>query len=177
VTAGLSLLVTYPLSLAHFRLCADSGNDEFDDLGDCFAIIARQGGILALYAGVWTAVARTQLWGFAYLNLYSLAEHPALRKALSSASPIYKLAFSQAVAIAASVVAYPLATVQARLVLQAGGYEERYSGAFHCLSTLVREEGPAALFAGVRTAVAISASSLLLVAYDVAAQHLASGKR
>eukprot|EP00966_Prymnesium_polylepis_P167627 3874834-Prymnesium_polylepis.1 len=78
-----------------------------------------------------------------------------------------KFAIAQTTAIFAGFITYPLDTVRRRLTMDAFFEKQQYKGAWHCLVSIVKDEGVLALFKGfganvLRTLV----GALVLVGYD-----------
>jgi solute carrier family 25 (adenine nucleotide translocator) protein 4/5/6/31 len=149
-----SLCFVYPLDYARTRLASDvgSGQRTFNGLGDCIKkTAAGPKGVLSLYNGFGVSVAgiipyRGTQFG---LNdtLKGLNPWDKDRDVRGIAS---KWACAQFSVIMSGFVTYPFDTVRRRLQMQSEKpVEERlYKGAVHCLTTVMKEEGSAALFKG-----------------------------
>lgn len=149
-----SLCFVYPLDYARTRLASDvgSGKKTFSGLGDCIVKTAKgPQGVLSLYNGFGVSVAgiipyRGVQFGlndtFKGLNPYD--------KEVSFRGIASKWACAQFSVIASGFATYPFDTVRRRLQMQSEKpVEERlYKGAFHCLQTIIKDEGFPALFKG-----------------------------
>jgi len=167
-----SLCFVYPLDYARTRLASDvgAGQKTFNGLGDCIMKTAKgPNGVMSLYNGFGISVAgiipyRGTQFG---LNdtLKGLNPYDKRQDVVGIAS---KWACAQFSVIASGFVTYPFDTVRRRLQMQSEKpVEERlYKGAGHCFTTIMKEEGTAALFKGAGANVLRgTGAALVLVLY------------
>jgi len=149
-----SLCFVYPLDYARTRLASDvgSGKKTFSGLGDCIKQTAKgPNGVMSLYNGFGVSVAGIIPYRGTQFGLNDTIKglNP-YDSEVSFRGIASKWAGAQFSVIASGFVTYPFDTVRRRLQMQSEKpVEERlYKGAAHCLQTVIKEEGMAALYKG-----------------------------
>jgi len=167
-----SLCFVYPLDYARTRLASDvgSGKKTFNGLGDCIMKTAKgPQGVLSLYNGFGVSVAGIIPYRGVQFGLNDTIKglNP-YDKEVSFIGIASKWVGAQTSVIASGFATYPFDTVRRRLQMQSEKpVEERlYKGAVHCLNTIIKDEGTAALFKGAGANVLRgTGAALVLVLY------------
>merc|ERR1712100_21102 len=149
-----SLTIVYPLDYARTRLASDvgSGKRAFEGLGDCLKKTAQgPGGVMALYGGFGVSVVGIVPFRGTYFGVNdTLADINPYQKRSDLVGLASKFGQAQTAALCAAYVSYPFDTVRRRLQMQSEKPKEEwvYSGTMNCFTTIIAEEGGAALFKG-----------------------------
>ncbi|GBG66850.1 hypothetical protein CBR_g70727 [Chara braunii] len=196
-----SLLLLYPLDIAHTRLAADTadlrhgGRREFNGLSHFLRTIYRKEGIKGLYRGFPASIhgiivhRAVYFGGFDTVKGVLAGEKRALGhgggagKGVSAGGPLgnlrddfpfwQKWAIAQVVTTAAGLVAYPFDTVRHRMMMQSGANEVQYSSTLECWRTIARREGYSGFFKGAfSNMVRGTGAALILVLYDELKQFM-----
>jgi solute carrier family 25 (adenine nucleotide translocator) protein 4/5/6/31 len=167
-----SLCIVYPLDYARTRLASDvgSGKKQFEGLVDCLKkTAAGPKGVLSLYNGFGVSVCGIIPFRGTYFGVNdTLNGLNPYQQERGARGLISKFACAQTAAICAAYVSYPFDTVRRRLQMQSDKPKEQwvYKGSLDCVSKIVKEEGPAALFKGAgANALRTLGSALVLVMY------------
>ena len=178
LAGAISLSIVYPLDYVYTIIRYDLSGKYGEvrrregSLGVAKAFV-RKRGVLALYSGFGISVLGIVLYRGPYFGMFDTLKslNPFMKDKgfLGMAS---KFAIAQTTAIFAGFVSYPLDTVRRRMLMDAAfpadGKEPTYRGAWHCLLTIVEEEGVLALFSGFGANVLRTlAGAFILVGYDV----------
>merc|ERR1719265_1184296 len=168
-----SLCIVYPLDFARTRLASDvgTGKRDFNGLVDCLKKTAQRQGVGAIYGGFGVSVAGIIPYRGVYFGLNDSLK--AMNPYDKSDNYLHKLgsrfAVAQFTAITAGYASYPMDTVRRRLMMQSEKPkdEQKYKGTFHCMRTILKEEGGSAFFKGAgANALRTVGSAMVLVLYD-----------
>ena len=137
-----SLAVQYPFHFAEIRLQLAMGpqvNGEFrfHGLVDCLRKSVRMGGFQSLYTGL-----AVEVLGYIAREATAYTLFSALEDALGEDGAPEAVAWSRV------LVEYPFRTVQVRMVMQAGGKAQLYTGPLDCAARILAEEGAAGFYQG-----------------------------
>jgi len=175
-----SLTFVYPLDYARTRLASDvgSGKKTFTGLGDCLKKTASgPQGFRGLYNGFAVSVAGIIPYRGVQFGLNdTLKGLNPWDKEVSFIGIASKWACAQISVIASAFATYPIDTVRRRLQMESTkpAAEKMYKGAFHCLSTIIKDEGGAALFKGAGANVLRgTGAAIVLVLYGEFKNYLA----
>lgn len=148
---GCQVAVTNPLEIVKIRLQMQgemarvAGSDPIGAMH-----IIRQLGLVGLYKGAAACLCRDIPFSAIYFTVYSHLKKDTFGEGFDGK----KLGFVEtlsAAAIAGMPAAYlttPADVVKTRLQSEARKGETHYKGLMHCFKTILKEEGPAALFKG-----------------------------
>ncbi|KNZ49884.1 hypothetical protein VP01_471g3 [Puccinia sorghi] len=148
---GCQVAVTNPLEIVKIRLQMQgemtrvAGSDPIGAMH-----IIRQLGLVGLYKGAAACLCRDIPFSAIYFTVYSHLKKDTFGEGVDGK----KLSFVEtlsAAAIAGMPAAYlttPADVVKTRLQSEARKGETHYKGLMHCFKTILKEEGPAALFKG-----------------------------
>ncbi|KAG5186685.1 mitochondrial carrier domain-containing protein [Tribonema minus] len=170
-----STALVYPLDYARTRLAADVGRGArtFSGLAHCIAVTASgPRGVLGLYNGFAVSLVGMTLYRGVFFGLWDTVKDSIKGNNGEGGGPgelLRKGAAAQGVAMTAGAVSYPFDTVRRRLHMQSGKHRQHwnYAGAIDCFRTIIRKEGPTALYKGVAaSALHGVGSAILLLVYD-----------
>ncbi|KAF8040668.1 hypothetical protein BT93_B2789 [Corymbia citriodora subsp. variegata] len=165
-----TLILIYPLDIAHTRLAADLGRTEvrqFQGIYHFLVTIHKKDGIRGIYRGL-----PASLHGMVVHRGLYFGGFDTMKELLSEESK-FELALwkrwlvAQAVTTSAGLVSYPLDTVRRRMMMQSGLEKPMYSSTFDCWRKIYRMEGVASFYRGAASNVFRSmGSAAILVLYD-----------
>lgn len=144
-----SLLCTYPLDLVRSRLTVQTTEEKYKGIAATFRMVYREEGFKGLYKGMLTSI-----MGVAPYVAINFTTYETLKRlwADSNRPPtiVESLAFGAVAGAAAQTFTYPIDLLRRRLQLQGiGGAPNVYTGPFHAVKTIVKEEGVLALYRGM----------------------------
>lgn len=147
---GLSLVFVYSLDYARTRLAADASQHgaerRFKGLRDVYRQTYSTDGIQGLYRGFATSVVGIIVYRGLYFGLYDSLK-PMLLTGSLERSFAASFLLGWVVTTAASTASYPIDTVRRRMMMTSG-QKIKYNGAWHCLTSIYKYEGPLTLFKG-----------------------------
>lgn len=168
-----TLIIIYPLDIAHTRLAADIGRNEsrqFRGIYHFLVTILQKDGIRGIYRGL-----PASLQGMIIHRGLYFGGFDTMKEILSENSrkhelelPLWKRwVVAQAVTTSAGLLSYPLDTVRRRMMMQSGLEQQMYSGTLDCWKKIYRKEGVASFYRGaVSNMVRSSGAAAILVLYD-----------
>ncbi|KAI9737308.1 MAG: hypothetical protein M1818_005841 [Claussenomyces sp. TS43310] len=152
--AGISeILIMYPLDVAKTRIQLQTGTggaDHYNGMVDCFRKIIKNEGFGRLYRGIEapilmeapkraTKFAANDKWGQFYRNAFGVPQMTQSLSVLTGATAGATESFV--------VVPFELVKIRLQDRAQAG----RYTGMLDCVSKIVKQEGPLALYNGLES--------------------------
>ncbi|XP_072995896.1 probable ADP,ATP carrier protein At5g56450 [Typha latifolia] len=162
-----TLVIIYPLDIAHTRLAADIGRTDsrqFRGISHFLRTIYRTDGIQGIYRGLPASlhgmVVHRGLYfgGFDTVKDVLISEDSALWKRWMAA---------QAVTTTAGFVSYPLDTVRRRMMMQSGMEKPVYGSTLDCWKKIYRMEGMTSFYRGaVSNMLRGTGAAAILVLYD-----------
>lgn len=165
-----TLVLIYPLDIAHTRLAADIGRTEarqFRGIYHFLATIRKKDGFRGIYRGL-----PASLQGMVVHRGLYFGGFDTMKERLSEESklelPLWKRwTVAQAVTTSASLLSYPLDTVRRRMMMQSGTERPMYHGTLDCWRQIYRTEGVASFYRGAASNVFRSTGgAAILVLYD-----------
>lgn len=166
-----TLIVVYPLDIAHTRLAADIGRTDrrqFHGIHHFLATIFKKDGIRGIYRGL-----PASLHGMVVHRGLYFGGFDTLKEKLSEASSDGNVALwkswmvAQGVTSSAGMVSYPLDTVRRRMMMQSGLEQPVYSNTLDCWRKIYRTEGIFSFYRGaVSSMFRSTGSAAILVLYD-----------
>lgn len=153
---GLAAMVGNPADLALIRMQSDglkplAQRANYRGVGDALTSIARNEGVLRLWAGAYPTVVRAMALNFGQLAFFSEAKS---RLTETSMSPRAQTLTASAIAgFFASFFSLPFDFVKTRLQKQSKGPDGKlpYKGMFDCFGKVMKEEGPLRFYRGFST--------------------------
>ncbi|KAF3960857.1 hypothetical protein ACB098_01G006400 [Castanea mollissima] len=163
-----TLILIYPLDIAHTRLAADVGRTEvrqFRGIYHFLTTIYEKDGIRGVYRGLPASlhgmVVHRGLYfgGFdTIIEMLSKESKPELWK---------RWVVAQAVTTSAGLLSYPLDTVRRRMMMQSGLQQPMYNSTLDCWRKIYRREGLASFYRGALSNMFRSTgAAAVLVLYD-----------
>ncbi|KAI3891883.1 hypothetical protein MKX03_020139 [Papaver bracteatum] len=155
--SALILTVTVQAPLRRLEILfqvQNSWNIKYKDITQGLKHIRRTDGFRGLFKGNGAYIAEAMSYSAVYLVAhYSLARIIGLHyqqpgKENAKPSILLTLGIEACSVMIATAAAYPMDMAQGRLSVQTGKSPYQYSGIYHAQSTIVREEGPRALYKG-----------------------------
>ncbi|XP_009407299.1 probable ADP,ATP carrier protein At5g56450 isoform X2 [Musa acuminata AAA Group] len=162
-----TLVIIYPLDIAHTRLAADIGRtDSRQFRGICHFLrtIYKKDGIRGIYRGLPASVHGM----IVHRGLYFGGFDTAKDLLLPQDSALWKRwVTAQAVTTMAGLASYPLDTVRRRMMMQSGLEEQMYHGTLDCWRKIYRLEGLTSFYRGaVSNMFRSTGAAAILVLYD-----------
>lgn len=165
-----TLILIYPLDIAHTRLAADIGKSEvrqFRGIYHFLTTIRKKDGIQGVYRGL-----PASLHGMIVHRGLYFGGFDTIKEMLSEESkpelPLWKRwAVAQAVTTSAGFLSYPLDTVRRRMMMQSGLERPMYHSTVDCWRKIYRTEGLASFYRGALSNMFRSTgAAAILVLYD-----------
>jgi len=163
-----SLMLTYPLHLAHTLLTTDvlapelgRTSYQFSGVIDTWAKTVEHSGPLGLYNGFGVSVAGVVLYRGCYFGLYDSFKPLVIKDPKNF---LASFLFGWGVTIVAGLLTYPLDTIRRRMMV-AGATPMAFDGTLDCVATIWREDGLSGFFHGATANIAraiIGAMALVL---------------
>lgn len=170
LAGAISMFVCQPIDMARTRLSTDNYNEEgkrkFKGAIDCLNKIYQVEGIRGIFKGSMISCLGIFPYRAAYFGVYDTLKTNYLN---DSSNFFKKWVMAQLITIGAGMCFYPLDTVRRRIMIESGKpiQTKKYSGSFHCYSTIIKEEGFFGLYKGYGTNIVRTfGSSVVLVLYD-----------
>ncbi|KAH9326731.1 hypothetical protein KI387_006909 [Taxus chinensis] len=164
-----TLIIIYPLDIAHTRLAADIGKTEarqFKGLFHFLKTIHHKDGFGGVYRGL-----PASLQGMIVHRGLYFGGFDTIKDVMSQDSP--NLVFwkrwlaAQAVTTSAGLFSYPLDTVRRRMMMQAGREHQAYRNTWDCWKKIYKMEGVKSYYRGALSNMFRSTgAALVLVLYD-----------
>lgn len=165
-----TLVLVYPLDIAHTRLAADIGKTEvrqFRGIYHFLATIFHKDGIRGIYRGLPASLQGMVVHRGLYFGGFDTM------KEILSQEPKPELALwkrwmvAQAVTTSAGLISYPLDTVRRRMMMQSGMEQPVYNSTLDCWRKIYRTEGLASFYRGaVSNMFRSTGAAAILVLYD-----------
>ncbi|ONK59306.1 uncharacterized protein A4U43_C08F5090 [Asparagus officinalis] len=177
-----TLVIIYPLDIAHTRLAADIGKSDarqFRGICHFLSTIYKNDGIRGIYRGL-----PASLHGMiVHRGLYFGGFDTAKELVTSEDSTPENIALwkrwvmAQAVTTMAGFVSYPLDTVRRRMMMQSGTKERMYGSTLDCWRKIYRTEGCSSFYRGaVSNMFRSTGAAAILVLYDEVKKFMNRGR-
>ncbi|KAL5559448.1 hypothetical protein UlMin_035659 [Ulmus minor] len=163
-----SLVVVYPLDIAHTRLAADIGKTkarQFRGTYHFLTTIHKADGIRGIYRGLPASLQGIIVHRGIYFGAFDTMKERMFNGPEVALWKRY--AGAQAVSTSAGLISYPLDTVRRRMMMQSGLEKPMYKSTFDCWRKIYRTEGVASFYRGAVSSVFRSTgNAAILVLYD-----------
>ncbi|KAG2663412.1 hypothetical protein I3843_16G029600 [Carya illinoinensis] len=165
-----TLVLVYPLDIAHTRLAADIGKTQvrqFRGIYHFLTTIRKRDGIRGMYRGL-----NASLHGMVVHRGLYFGGFDTIKEMMSEESkpelPLWKRwVVAQAVTTSAGLLSYPLDTVRRRIMMQSGSENPVYQGTLDCWRKIYRTEGLLSFYRGaVSNIFRSTGAAAILVLYD-----------
>lgn len=162
-----TLVLIYPLDIAHTRLAADIGkldSRQFRGIHHFLQTIYKTDGIKGIYRGL-----PASLHGMVvHRGLYFGGFDTAKEFLAAEDSPLWKRwVMAQLVTTTAGLISYPLDTVRRRMMMQSGMEKPMYNSTLDCWRKIHRTGGLISFYRGaVSNMVRSTGAAAILVLYD-----------
>ncbi|XP_021773358.1 probable ADP,ATP carrier protein At5g56450 [Chenopodium quinoa] len=164
-----TLMIVYPLDIAHTRLAADIGKADarqFRGIYHFLSTIYRVEGIRGLYRGLPASFHGMVIHRGLYFGGFDTVKDVLAKDAVELALWKRWLA-AQVVTTSAGFISYPFDTVRRRMMMQSGLKEPMYRKTFDCWKTIYRTEGLSSFYRGaVSNMFRSTGAAAILVLYD-----------
>ncbi|GAB2276250.1 hypothetical protein Dimus_010981 [Dionaea muscipula] len=165
-----TLIIVYPLDIAHTRLAADIGRDgtrEFRGICHFISTICRKEGIRGIYQGLPASLHGMVVHRSIYFGGFDTLKEILTKEANLELALWKRWVVAQAVTTSASLVSYPLDTVRRRMMMQSGLEQPMYEGTLDCWRKIYRTEGLTSFYRGALSNMFRSTgAAAILVLYD-----------
>ncbi|KAG2617880.1 probable ADP,ATP carrier protein At5g56450 [Panicum virgatum] len=172
-----TLVLIYPLDIAHTRLAADIGRTDtrqFRGIRHFIQTIYKKNGIRGIYRGL-----PASLHGMVvHRGLYFGGFDTAKDVLVPLESPLWqRWITAQAVTSMAGLISYPLDTVRRRMMMQSGMEVQMYSSTLDCWRKIYRLEGVRSFYRGALSNIFRSTgAAAILVLYDEVKKFMDRGR-
>lgn len=165
-----TLVIIYPLDIAHTRLAADLGRYEtrqFRGIYHFLRTIHEKDGIRGIYRGLPASLHGMIVHRGLYFGGFDTIKDRMAENSETEV-PLWKRWFvAQAVTTSAGLFSYPLDTVRRRMMMQSGLEKPMYRSTFDCWRRIYKTEGFTSFYRGALSNIFRSAgAAAVLVLYD-----------
>lgn len=165
-----TLIVIYPLDIAHTRLAADIGRTEsrqFRGIYHFLTTIRKTDGIRGIYRGLPASLQGMIVHRGLYFGGFDTMKEILAKDSKSELELWKRWVVAQAVTTTAGLLSYPLDTVRRRMMMQSGLEKPMYINTIDCWKTIYRKEGVASFYRGALSNMFRSTgAAAILVLYD-----------
>uniref|UniRef100_A0A0D6R5F8 ADP/ATP translocase n=1 Tax=Araucaria cunninghamii TaxID=56994 RepID=A0A0D6R5F8_ARACU len=164
-----TLVIIYPLDIAHTRLAADIGKTEarqFKGLFHFLKTIHQKDGLAGVYRGLPASLQGMIVHRGLYFGGFDTAKDVMLQDS-PHVSFWKRWVVAQAVTTSAGLLSYPLDTVRRRMMMQSGLEHPVYKNTRDCWKKIYKTEGVKSFYRGaVSNMFRSTGAALILVMYD-----------
>lgn len=170
-TAGCTtLILIYPLDIAHTRLAADIGNKEarqFRGIVHFLSSIRKKDGIKGIYRGLPASLHGMVVHRGLYFGGFDTVKEMMSKESQPELQLWKRWVVAQAVTTSAGLLSYPLDTVRRRMMMQSGLEQPMYRSTLDCWKKIYRTEGVGSYYRGaVSNMFRSTGAAAILVLYD-----------
>lgn len=165
-----TLIIIYPLDIAHTRLAADIGRTgvrQFHGISHFLTTIYKKDGIRGLYRGLPASLQGMVVHRGLYFGGFDTMKEILCEEAKPELALWKRWVVAQAVTTSAGLFSYPLDTVRRRMMMQSGLEKPMYRNTRECWKTIYRTEGVPSFYRGAMSNMFRSTgAAAILVLYD-----------
>ncbi|KAK7410147.1 hypothetical protein VNO78_00690 [Psophocarpus tetragonolobus] len=165
-----TLLLVYPLDIAHTRLAADIGRTEvrqFRGIYHFLATIFHKDGVRGIYRGLPASLQGMVVHRGLYFGGFDTMKEIMSEESKPELALWKRWVVAQAVTTSAGLISYPLDTVRRRMMMQSGMEQPVYNSTLDCWKKIYRTEGLASFYRGaVSNMFRSTGTAAILVLYD-----------
>lgn len=165
-----TLILVYPLDIAHTRLAADIGRTEvrqFRGIYHFLATIFHKDGVRGIYRGLPASLHGMVLHRGLYFGGFDTMKEILSKESKPELALWKRWVVAQAVTTSAGLISYPLDTVRRRMMMQSGMEQPVYNSTLDCWRKIYRTEGLSSFYRGaVSNVFRSTGAAAILVLYD-----------
>ncbi|XP_021907749.1 probable ADP,ATP carrier protein At5g56450, partial [Carica papaya] len=165
-----TLVLIYPLDIAHTRLAADIGNTEarqFRGISHFLCTIHKKDGIRGVYRGLPASLQGMVVHRGLYFGGFDTMKELLSEESKPEIALWKRWVVAQAVTTSAGLLSYPLDTVRRRMMMQSGMEQPMYHSTLDCWKKIYRTEGVASFYRGALSNMFRgTGAAAILVLYD-----------
>ncbi|KAJ1423431.1 Mitochondrial carrier protein [Sesbania bispinosa] len=165
-----SLILVYPLDIAHTRLAADIGRTEvrqFRGIYHFLATILQKDGVRGIYRGLPASLQGMVVHRGLYFGGFDTMKEMLSEDSKPELALWKRWMVAQAVTTSAGLISYPLDTVRRRMMMQSGMEQPVYNSTLDCWRKIYRTEGLTSFYRGaVSNMFRSTGAAAILVLYD-----------
>ncbi|GAY57631.1 putative ADP,ATP carrier protein [Citrus sinensis] len=165
-----TLILIYPLDIAHTRLAADVGRTDARQFrGFCHFLttIFKKDGIRGVYRGLPASLQGMVVHRGLYFGGFDTMKEVLSEESKPELALWKRWVVAQAVTTSAGLLSYPLDTVRRRMMMQSGLEQPMYHNTLECWRTIYRKEGVTSFYRGaVSNMFRSTGAAAILVLYD-----------
>ncbi|CAI8599410.1 unnamed protein product [Vicia faba] len=165
-----SLILVYPLDIAHTRLAADIGRTEvrqFRGIYHFLATIFQKDGVRGIYRGLPASLHGMVVHRGLYFGGFDTIKEKLSEESKPELVLWKRWMVAQAVTTSAGLISYPLDTVRRRMMMQSGMEHPVYTSTLDCWRKIYRTEGLVSFYRGtVSNVFRSTGAAAILVLYD-----------
>lgn len=170
-TAGCTtLVIIYPLDIAHTRLAADlgrTGTRQFRGVSHFLSTIYEKDGIKGIYRGLPASLQGMIVHRGLYFGGFDTIKEIMSEETKPDVALWKRWIAAQAVTTSAGLISYPLDTVRRRMMMQSGLEQPMYRSTLDCWRKIYRTEGFSSFYRGALSNIFRSTgAAAVLVLYD-----------
>ncbi|XVE70904.1 hypothetical protein DITRI_Ditri10aG0107500 [Diplodiscus trichospermus] len=165
-----TLILIYPLDIAHTRLAADIGRTDvrqFRGIYHFLSTIVKKDGIRGIYRGLPASLQGMIVHRGLYFGGFDTMKEILSEESKTELALWKRWMVAQAVTTSAGLLSYPLDTVRRRMMMQSGLEQPMYRSTLDCWRMIYRAEGVTSFYRGALSNVFRSTgAAAILVLYD-----------
>ncbi|KAF5190864.1 Mitochondrial substrate carrier family protein anca [Thalictrum thalictroides] len=165
-----TLMIIYPLDIAHTRLAADVGKTEvrqFRGIYHFLSTVRQKDGVKGIYRGLPASLHGMVVHRGLYFGGFDTVKEMMSQEPKSELALWKRWVVAQAVTTSAGMLSYPLDTVRRRMMMQSGSEQPMYSSTLDCWKKIYRKEGVPSFYRGaVSNIFRSTGAAAILVLYD-----------
>ncbi|OMO86559.1 Mitochondrial carrier protein [Corchorus olitorius] len=165
-----TLILIYPLDIAHTRLAADVGRTDvrqFRGIYHFLSTIHKKDGIQGIYRGLPASLQGMVVHRGLYFGGFDTMKEILAEESKSELALWKRWVVAQGVTTSAGLLSYPLDTVRRRMMMQSGLERPMYHSTLDCWKTIYRTEGLTSFYRGaVSNIFRSTGAAAILVLYD-----------
>ncbi|KAK8602459.1 hypothetical protein V6N12_052265 [Hibiscus sabdariffa] len=165
-----TLILIYPLDIAHTRLAADIGRTDvrqFRGIYHFLSTIRKKDGLRGIYRGLPASLHGMIVHRGLYFGGFDTIKETLSEQSKTDLALWKRWVAAQAVTTSAGLLSYPLDTVRRRMMMQSGLEQPMYHSTLDCWRTIYRTEGVTSFYRGALSNIFRSTgAAAILVLYD-----------
>ena len=161
----ISMTVNYPIEFLRVRMAMEVGKTPkdriFNSYKDIIKKVNKRNGLTGFYKGYPISILGIFIYRGSYFGLFDTFKH------LAGDNIMVMWLFAQFITTGALFLAYPLATIKGRMMMQSAREKVQYKNSFHSIKTIFRKEGIRGFYGGLGVNLLTSAGgSVALICYE-----------
>ncbi|KAK6927274.1 Mitochondrial substrate/solute carrier [Dillenia turbinata] len=165
-----TLVIIYPLDIAHTRLAADLGRTntrQFHGICHFLSTICKKDGIQGIYRGLPASLHGMVVHRGLYFGGFDTMKEIMSEKSKPEVALWKRWLVAQAVTTSAGLISYPFDTVRRRMMMQSGLGQPMYRSTLECWKKIYKTEGVSSFYRGALSNMFRSTgAAAILVLYD-----------